>query len=375
MKVVIAGDYCEHARVSPLIENRLFGALFDKIAPVVKDSDYSFVNFEFPIVNNNCSPIEKYGPHLKGSAVSVDAIKYAGFNVCTLANNHILDQGENCCLKTKKLLEEAGIKTVGVGDSISSADDILYLEKSGEKLAVINCCEHEFSVATSISAGANPVNPISQYYIIQEARKNADFVLVVVHGGHEMCQFPSPRMKELYHFYIDVGADAVVNHHQHCYSGYEKYNEKLIVYGLGNFLFDWAGRQNQRWNEGYLVSIDFSNKGIDFMLHPYVQCNETVGVLPLNEEKQQDFWNQIDKINVVIKDGLLLKQRYEEWIMKHKGPHLTIFQPYLFRITKILFNKGLLPSFITKSKRLQILNYINCESHLDKLRIILSNIK
>ena len=42
-------------------------------------------------------------------------------------------------------------------------------------------------------------------------------------------------MKETYRFFVDCGADAVINHHQHCYSGYEYYKDKFICYGLGNF--------------------------------------------------------------------------------------------------------------------------------------------
>ena len=97
----------------------------------------------------------------------------------------------------------------------------MYKRKDGETLAIINCCEHEFSIADDDSAGANPLNPIQQYYKIKEARLNADYVLVIVHGGHEMYQLPSLRMVDTYRFFIDAGADAVVNHHQHCFSGYE----------------------------------------------------------------------------------------------------------------------------------------------------------
>lgn len=148
--------------------------------------------------------------------------------MCTLANNHILDQGEQCCLDTKRELEKAGIDTVGVGHNIGEAGIILYKQINGETLAIINCCEHEFSIATESSAGANPINPIQQYYKVQEARQNADYVLVIVHGSHEHYQLPSPQMQEIFRFYIDAGADAVVNGHQHCYSGYEEYKGKPI---------------------------------------------------------------------------------------------------------------------------------------------------
>ena len=135
---------------------------------------------------------------------------------------------------------------------------ILYKEIGDKKLAVINCCEHEFSIATETTAGSNPLNPISQYYAIKEAKEKADYVLVIVHGGHEHYQLPSTRMQETYRFFIDVGADAVVNHHQHCYSGYEYYNGKPIMYGLGNFCFDEGLKKTKQWHEGYIVEISFT---------------------------------------------------------------------------------------------------------------------
>ena len=158
-------------------------------------------------------------------------------------------------LDTLMYLNDKQADFVGGGNSLRQASETLYKSIDGHTLAVINCCEHEFSIATETSSGANPLNPIQQYYKIQEARKNADYVLVIVHGGHEHYQLPSPRMKETYRFFVDAGADAVVNHHQHCYSGYEVYNGKPIFYGIGNFLFDREGVRNSIWNEGDMVLL------------------------------------------------------------------------------------------------------------------------
>ncbi|MBQ8413439.1 MAG: CapA family protein, partial [Lachnospiraceae bacterium] len=214
MKVILAGDFCDSARVSGIIERNQYETLFASVRDIIKSVDFSFVNFEFPVVAKEGKPIPKCGPNLKGQPKAVDAIKYAGFNCCTLANNHILDQGEECLKDTKSRIEAVGIKTVGAGSNLTEASEILYLHKDGQKLAVINCCEHEFTIAMDTRAGANPLNPIQQFYKIQEARQNADYVLVIVHGGHEHYQLPSPRMKETYRFFVDAGADAVVNHHQ-----------------------------------------------------------------------------------------------------------------------------------------------------------------
>lgn len=366
MRILVAGDFCDVNRVSDKIKEEQYGFLYDDVKPIIEEVDYRFVNFEFPIVLKEGEPIPKCGPNLKGQKKSVDAIKYAGFNVCTLANNHILDQGEICCLDTKRLLEEAGIHTVGAGKNLEEAAEILYLKKVQETLAVINCCEHEFSIATETTTGANPINPIQQFYKIQEAKKNADYVLVIVHGGHEHYQLPSPRMKETYRFFIDAGADAVVNHHQHCYSGYEVYKEKPIFYGLGNFLFDNPNKRNGIWNDGYMVVISFGDpKSPSFKIIPYTQCNEEPKVTLIENEKE--FFKNINSLNSTIADDKKLKAVHEKMMYFYAKGYQGILQPYLFRLDKGLYNHGFLPSLISQKKKYQLLNYILCEAHLERL--------
>ena len=131
MKVLVAGDFCQRFRVNEKIEQKEFGSMFDTIKPIISACDIKVVNFEFPIVTETGKTIKKIGPTLKGSEFAVEAVKYAGFNVCTLANNHILDQGEACCLETKDLLEKGGIFTVGVGIDLNDAARILYIESKG----------------------------------------------------------------------------------------------------------------------------------------------------------------------------------------------------------------------------------------------------
>ena len=93
------------------------------------------------------------------------------------------------------------------------------------------------------------------FYAIEEAKKKADFVVVIAHGGHEHYNLPSPRMKKWYRFFVDAGAHAVVGHHTHIISGYEVYKDAPIFYSLGNFCFDWEGLRNMEWNNGMLVEV------------------------------------------------------------------------------------------------------------------------
>lgn len=374
MKILIAGDYCDRYRVTSLIEQEDYQNLFSQIKPIVESCDYRIVNFEFPVVVDAGSPIPKCGPNLKGQKKAVDAIKYAGFNICTLANNHILDQGEKCCLSTKQLLESSGIKTVGAGKNSADASNILYLKIKDEVLGVINCCEHEFSIANESSAGANPLDPIAQYYTIKEAKRIADYVVVIVHGGHEHYQLPSPRMQETYRFFVDAGADAVVNHHQHCYSGYEQYKGKPIYYGLGNFLFDDPHKRNDIWNEGFMLELVLEKeRDIEFKLYPYSQCNEKAEIHLLDSIEKDRFYKRIKELNDIISHPSELKRQHKQMMEDTYKEYELIFQPLHTRITDALFRRGMWPSILNKRQKLLFYNFIACESHVERLLNVLTN--
>jgi len=248
MRILVAGDLLPYGRVARLFDKKKYEEVLCQVRGCIKGADYSVANFECPICKGEERPIEKCGPNHKCTDSVIGAIQYAGFCCVTLANNHFRDYGDKGCENTLRLLNTNGIDHVGGGLNSTEAARVLYREVKDMQLAIINCCEHEFSIATETTAGSNPLNPIQQYYAIQEARRKADYVLVVVHGGHEMWQLPSPRMKQTYQFFIDAGADAVINHHQHCFSGYEIYKGKPIVYGLGNFCFDKPGYFKGLWN-------------------------------------------------------------------------------------------------------------------------------
>ena len=204
MKVLIAGDFCSRYRTQDVIESGNFDNALKGIIPITLQNDYSVLNLECPIIKGNPSPISKQGPNLYGTTKMIEAIKYMGFDCVTLANNHFYDQGDNGVNDTLDSLIENKIDYVGGGRNIDEAATILYKDFEDGKLAILNCCEHEFSIATENTGGSNPLNPIKQYYAIQEAKKKARFVLVIVHGGHEHYQLPSPRMVETYRFFIGI---------------------------------------------------------------------------------------------------------------------------------------------------------------------------
>lgn len=370
MKILIAGDFCPRERVAEIFEREDYSNVLSEIRELTSNVDYSIVNFECPVVTCSSNPIEKQGPNLKCTSNGVAAIKYAGFDCVTLANNHFYDFGESGVKETLITLDRFNISHVGGGMNIQEASQILYKEISGKKIAIINCCEHEFSIASAMKAGSNPLNPVRQYYAIQEARCNADNVIVIVHGGHEHFQLPSLRMVETYRFFIDAGADAVVNHHQHCYSGYEVYNGKPIFYGLGNFCFDNHNKRCGIWTEGYMVLIDFGNETPIFTLLPYIQCSNEPKVKMLPKTA---FNSRFTELNSQICNPSKLREALNKYYLETARGYSNIFEPINNRFYLGAKRRGWLPSFISKDRKLKAYNFILCESHRDKLQFWFEN--
>ena len=371
VNLLIAGDFCPNDRVARLIEQEEYSDILGEIKPIIAQMDYSLINLECPIVECPIKPKEKQGPNLKASQLAVKMIKNVKFKSVTLANNHFLDYGDEGVSHTLNILRYEHLDFVGGGEDLSRASGILYKDINGKKIAFINCCEHEFSIATEHSAGANPLNPIQQYYAIVEAKNKADYVIIVVHGGHEYFQLPSPRMQEIYRFFVDIGADAVINHHQHCYSGYEVYKEKPIFYGLGNFCFDKNTQRNSIWNEGYLVKLVLDNK-IHFELYPYIQCNDTPNVVLMKKDRVDYFYSLIKCLNEIIADSCRLKLEHQHWMKEREGNLKLVLSPYSNRWFRIMASRGLLPMFLSKKRKLSLLNFIYCESHRDRIVYLLN---
>ena len=370
IKIIVAGDVCPNKRVEQAFLKKEFENVFNGVEKIAEDCDLSITNLECPLTLSNI-PIVKTGPNLKAHPDCIYGIKFGGFNVVTLANNHIMDYGEQGLYDTINVCKKNDIHYVGVGKNIDEASKPLYLIAKGRKIAIINFCENEWSIAGKNKAGANPLNPVKNYYQIKEAKENTDFVLVIVHGGNEQYEYPSPRMVETYRFFADLGVTAIIGHHPHCASGYEIYNNVPIFYSLGNFIFDWENREDA-WHEGYCVKINIDKDSVtNFSLIPYNQCKTKAELKILENTEKEKFIDKIGKISKVITESELLKEKWVEFCELRKIGYLSSLLS-LGKFRKQLLKNKKLSKLVLKRKRLMpLLNLIRCEAHRDCILDIL----
>lgn len=310
IRILIAGDFCPRS-ASPARD-----PFADNLRELFKKADYTIVNLEAPLTDAG-KPILKTGRNFRISPQYAETLKQAGIDCVTLANNHIRDFGDEGVLDTIKNCKNAGLDFVGAGaDSLEAAQPLIK-EIRGRKIAILNYCEREFSIAGKHHAGANPWDLIDAYRQISMIRPVVDKIIVIYHGGIEYVPYPTPEMVKTFRFLADIGADSVLAHHSHAYSGYEIYNDKAIYYGLGNlFSFTHTANPKQTWLNGLLAVVGFDQLGQTLAVHPErMDTSQTTVDLSTGADKLS-ILNVINVMNKLIADRDRLEAAWNEYDRK-----------------------------------------------------------
>jgi len=369
VRVLIAGDFVPTRRLaglSTIVPRELFGEFADRIS----GADLAILNLEAPL----CEPllaIEKTGPNMHAPVENAKFVAKAGFDLATLANNHVFDFGAQGLESTMAALDEIKVAYVGAGVNLKQASEPYLAVCDGIKVAILNFAENEWSTTRGSSAGACPIDPVSNFRAIRDAARQADHVIVICHGGHEMYALPSPRMKQLFRFYVEAGASAVVNHHPHCVSGYEVFEGAPIFYSLGNFLFDHDHLRAGPWTQGMAVELIFSGDSLDYEIDLFDQCTEDTLFRLCDAESRVERLDKLDALNQIINDDERLESSFLDYSEAKARQYLRYLEPVRSRLLFAAQNRGLAPTLLSRRQKRLLLNVIRCEAHRDLVLEIL----
>lgn len=244
---------------------------FLNIVDELRKADILFGNLEGPISNNGKKVGSVYSFRMDLNVI--EGLKFSGFNILSLANNHIFDYGKIAMEDTFLKLKSAGIDFVGAGFNSKEACGFLIKEINGTKIAFLAFSQFgsPYSVAKENSSGLCLLDEKIVTYI-KEAKKMADIVVVSIHWGDEYNQRANDGQRHFAILAAEAGADLIIGHHPHVVQENETYKQTYIFYSLGNFIFDQGFSQDTM--RGLLLKVIVESGKITKIIPLEVKINE-----------------------------------------------------------------------------------------------------
>ncbi len=260
IKLVFVGDIMLSRKIGKLLHERDDYAFpFASTTELIRSADIAFANLENPISTGGILSGSIYSFRAKPD--TVESLNYAGFDVVSIANNHIWDYGKQAFLDTLSNLSGNGIIAVGGGENYpqAHAPKIIAIEKENWSkptriafLAYTNLISSFLGHASSTPAVARFNDAILQADI-GLAKELADVIIVSFHWGEEYETTHNREQERVAKLAIDAGANLIVGHHPHVVQEVEEYNGAYILYSLGNFVFDQNFSEDT--GKGLLVEV------------------------------------------------------------------------------------------------------------------------
>ncbi len=239
---------------------------FAQTADLLRSYDVRVGNLEC-VVSKLGSPVPKDFT-FEADLIGLHRLQQVGFDVVSVANNHSGDYGPVAFADMLGNLPSFGVAAMGGGLNATAAHTPLVIERHGNTIAFVAACDiaPESFAATDSSPGDAWLTADALNQDVPRARQMADFVIVFTHWGVEYQPDYDTDQQQLAHLAIDLGADLVCGMHPHVIQGNEIYKDKLIVYSLGNFVFDEMYGDT---SHGNLLSLTIErNRRVDWKLIP-----------------------------------------------------------------------------------------------------------
>ena len=220
----------------------------ERVAP-----DLRIINLETSVTKSDDYWKGK-GIHYRMHPENIDCITAAKVDICSLANNHVLDWGYAGLKETLETLRKAKIRGVGAGKDIKEAESPVIVEVAGKGRVIVLAFGSPTSgvpldwAASQKRPGVNWLKDFSDDPIqgirkrVKEVKQERDIIIASIHWGRNWgYNIPQGEIDFAHQLINEVGVDIVHGHSSHHVKGIEVYQDRLILYGCGDFLNDYEG--------------------------------------------------------------------------------------------------------------------------------------
>jgi 2',3'-cyclic-nucleotide 2'-phosphodiesterase (5'-nucleotidase family) len=236
--LAFAGDVHFTDRTAKLLADpaRSFGP----IASVLADADLTMLNFESAITARGTPQAKQF--HFRTQPAALDAVRAAGVDVVTFANNHVLDYGQVGLADTLAAARAARFPYVGIGTDADAAWAPYLTTIKGRRFAFLGASQVDELAASWVATPARPgeahvLDLARTLAAVAAAKRQADTVVVFMHWGTEGNGCPNAAQKSLAPKLAAAGADVIIGAHAHTLQGSGWLGHTFVAYGMANFLW------------------------------------------------------------------------------------------------------------------------------------------
>lgn len=303
--MVFAGDiYLSDYVLNAYKTKGIDGILSKELQEEFNHADIAMANQEFAFSNRG-TPMANKQYTFRVDPIYTNVFTDMGLDIVTLANNHSLDFGVDALVDSLDSLSEKNIKYVGAGRNSKEARETKYIEVNDKTIAILAASrvipDTAWNAASNTPGLLTTYDPTALIEEIKLAKEQSDYIVVYVHWGIEKENYPKEYQRVLGKQYIDAGADIVIGSHPHVLQGIEYYNNKPIVYSLGNFMFYNTIKQTAVLK----VILDEDNQA-KLSLLPSMATNGETQLL--DKTKYDDFYDFMKEISFDVDfiDGIVV---------------------------------------------------------------------
>lgn len=251
--LTFVGDIMLDGAVEQLAKQHGTPYLFSGVAGTLTSDSLTVGNLECAVSKRGTAEDKTYT--FRADPAVLPGLRESGIEAVTLANNHAHDFGRQAMLDTVDYLREANITAVGAGRNAHEAYKPALFTLEEQRVALLGASRvlptDRWAARDDRPGIASAYDPTRVLQEIRAVRPEVDVVVVYFHWGKERMTRPEQYQRVMAQQCIDAGADLVIGSHPHVLQGFEYYKGRLIVYSLGNFVF------NKRTKSTMMVQATF----------------------------------------------------------------------------------------------------------------------
>ncbi len=238
--------------------------------PIFRQADWRVCNLECVLSDRGApSAPESKAFHFRSAPKNVAVLLAAGIDAVSIANNHVLDYGEEALLQMLEVLDRAGIAHSGAGENFAKASAAACANVRGVRVGLAAFTDNEPSWEAAAARPGTfylPVDPTDRraqhlLALVQEYKRGLDVLIVSAHWGSNWGYEPTEEHIAMAHALVDAGADLIFGHSSHVFRGIEFYRGCPILYGAGNFIDDYAVDEIERNDYSFIYVAAWGGAG------------------------------------------------------------------------------------------------------------------